>query len=250
MDYDAGEMGIWGKIIGGTAGFALGGPLGALVGALAGHAVDRFGAEMSGEVRGQDKETAFTIAVIALSAKMAKADGTVTRDEIDVFKQIFRVPPDEIKNVGRIFDLAKKDARGFEPYARQVAKMFAHNPAVLEELLDSLFYIAKADKVIHPAELEYLREVARIFGFGEATFARIRETHMGRDAADPYTVLGVSQEASDAEVRRAYLGLIRENHPDTLVAQGMPEDFIQLANDRMAAINAAYDRVREQRGIK
>lgn len=243
-------MAIWGKIIGGTAGFALGGPLGALVGALAGHAVDRFGAEMSGEVHGQAKETAFTIAIIALSAKMAKADGTVTRDEIDVFKQIFRVPPDEIKNVGRIFDLAKRNARGFEPYARQVGKMFTNNPAVLEELLDSLFHIAKADMVVHPAELEYLREVARIFGLGEATFARIRETHIGRDAADPYTILGVSHDASDDEVRAAYLGLIRENHPDKLVAQGMPEDFIQLANDRMASINTAYDRIQEQRGIK
>ena len=243
-------MAIWGKIIGGTAGFALGGPLGALVGALAGHAVDRMGAGSGEDAQRATKETAFTIAVIALSAKMAKADGTVTRDEIDVFKQLFRVPPDEIKNVGRVFDLAKRDSRGFQPYARQIGKMFADNPSVLEELLDSLFHIAKADKVVHPAELEFLKEVARIFGFDDATFARIREAHMGRDAADPYTILGVRHDAEDDEVRDAYRRLIRENHPDTLIAQGMPEDFVQIATDKMAAINAAYDRIREQRGLK
>ena len=243
-------MAIWGKIIGGTAGFALGGPLGALVGALAGHAVDRMGAGTGEDAQRATKETAFTIAVIALSAKMAKADGTVTRDEIDVFKQLFRVPPDEIKNVGRVFDLAKRDSRGFQPYARQIGKMFADNPSVLEELLDSLFHIAKADKVVHPDELEFLKEVARIFGFDDATFARIREAHMGRDAADPYTILGVRHDAEDDEVRDAYRRLIRENHPDTLIAQGMPEDFVQIATDKMAAINAAYDRIREQRGLK
>lgn len=243
-------MAIWGKIIGGTAGFALGGPLGALVGALAGHAVDRIGAGTGEDAQRATKETAFTIAVIALSAKMAKADGTVTRDEVDVFKQLFRVPPDEIKNVGRVFDLAKRDSRGFQPYARQIGKMFADNPSVLEELLDSLFHIAKADKVVHPAELEFLQEVARIFGFDEATFARIRESHMGRDAGDPYTILGVRHDAGDGEVRDAYRRLIRENHPDTLIAQGMPEDFVQIATDKMATINAAYDRIREQRGLK
>ena len=243
-------MAIWGKIIGGTAGFALGGPLGALVGALAGHAVDRIGAGTSEESQRATKETAFTIAVIALSAKMAKADGTVTRDEIDVFKQLFRVPPDEIKNVGRVFDLAKRDSRGFQPYAKQIGKMFADNPSVLEELLDSLFHIAKADKVVHPAELEFLKEVAQIFGFDDATFARIREAHMGRDAADPYTILGVRHDAADDEIREAYRRLIRENHPDRLIAQGMPEDFVQVATDKMATINAAYDRIQDERGMK
>lgn len=243
-------MGIWGKIIGGTAGFALGGPLGALVGALAGHAVDRMGDAATEDAKDQTKETAFTIAVIALSAKMAKADGAVTRDEVNVFKHLFQVPPDEIRNVGRVFDLAKRDSRGFEPYARQIAKMFENNPAVLEELLDALFHIAKADNVVHPAELAFLESVSRIFGFDEATFARLREAHMGRDAADPYTILGVSHDVSDLEVREAYRRLIRENHPDRLVAQGLPEDFVRIATDRMAAINAAYDQVRQQRGMR
>lgn len=240
--------GIWGKIIGGVGGFALGGPLGALVGAVAGHAVDRLRSD-DGE-GDQARQTAFTVAVIALSAKMAKADGQVTRDEIDAFREVFHVPPAEVKNVGRIFDLARKDARGFEPYARQVARMFASNPAVLEELLDALFHIAKADKVMHPSELDYLKSVAGIFNFSENEFERIRAGHLGADAADPYTVLGVSHNADEAEIHAAWRKLIRENHPDSLIAQGMPQDFIDVANDKMAAINGAWDAVQRQRGFK
>ena len=240
--------GIWGKIIGGVGGFALGGPLGALVGAVAGHAVDRLRSD-DGE-GDQARQTAFTVAVIALSAKMAKADGQVTRDEIDAFREVFHVPPAEAKNVGRIFDLARKDARGFEPYARQVARMFASNSAVLEELLDALFHIAKADKVMHLSELDYLKSVAEIFNFSENEFERIRAGHLGADAADPYTVLGVSHNADEAEIHAAWRKLIRENHPDSLIAQGMPQDFIDVANDKMAAINGAWDAVQRQRGFK
>jgi DnaJ like chaperone protein len=242
--------GIWGKIIGGAAGFAIGGPLGALVGAVAGHAYDHMRSGREEDGSDQTRETAFTIAVIALSAKMAKADGQVTRDEVDVFKRIFQIPPDEMTNVGRVFDLARKSASGFEPYARQVARMFKSNPAVLEELLDALFMIARADQVMHPAEISFLREVASIFGFDDAAFERIRAGHAGSDAANPYAVLGVSSDAPDEEVRAAWRKLIRENHPDTLIAQGMPEDFIAVATEKMAVINASWDQIREQRGLK
>ncbi len=243
--------GIWGKIIGGAAGFALGGPLGALGGAVAGHAVDRMRAAPEDPGRqSAAREIAFTTAVIALCAKMAKADGQVTRDEIEAFRRIFHVPPEEIGNVGRVFDLARKDARGFEPYARQVAGMFAANPAVLEELLDALFYIAKADGVIHPAELDYLRRVAEIFRFDETTFRRLHASHEGEGKPDPYAVLGVDHDADDETVRAAWLRLTRENHPDRLTAQGMPEDFVRIATERMAGINAAWDAIRKQRGIR
>ena len=243
--------GIWGKIIGAAAGLALGGPIGALIGGVAGHAVDRMrAAQEDGDGRAGTREIAFTIAVIALCAKMAKADGTVTRDEVAAFRRIFQVPPEEMKNVGRVFDQARKDARGFEPYARQVASMFAANPAVLEELLDALFYIANADGVLHPAELDYLGRVARIFGLDETTFGRIRANHESDRKTDPYAVLGADRDADDAAVRAAWLKLTRENHPDRLTAQGMPEDFVQIATERMAAINAAWDTIRKERGIR
>jgi DnaJ like chaperone protein len=249
-------MSIWGKLIGGAAGFAMGGPLGALIGGLAGHVYDKARgtdpAVIGGDGNGPDptKQIGFTIAVIALSAKLAKADGVVTKDEIAAFRQIFNVPPDEVKNVARVFDLARKSADGFEPYARQVAGMFDGNPAVLEKLLGCLFHIAKADGRVSDEEAAYIAKVGQIFGFSEGEFARIRAEQLGPDAADPYTVLGVSPDASDSEVRSAWRTLVRENHPDRLIAQGMPEEFIAVANDKLATINAAWDRVSQMRGLK
>lgn len=239
-------MAIIGKIIGGAAGFAVGGPLGALIGAVAGHAVDRL-RDSGGGGEDASRQTAFTVAVIVLSAKMAKADGRVTPDEVAAFRQILDIPEEELRNVGRVFDAARRDARGYEPYAEQVARMFADRPAVLEELLDALFHIAKADRVIHPKEEEFLRQVAGIFGFGDAEFARIRASHIGADSADPYAVLGVPPDADDREIRAAWRKLIKENHPDRLIAQGMPQDFIDVATAKMAAINAAYEEIRQQR---
>jgi DnaJ like chaperone protein len=240
-------MTIWGKIIGGAAGFALGGPLGALVGAVAGHAIDRMSA--AGKPMPEAaKPFAFTVAVVVLAAKMAKADGVVTRDEIAAFRRIFHIPPHELSNVGRLFDQARSDVAGYEPYARQIAAIFGDSPHVLEELLDGLFEIARADNVVHPAELEYLRDVAAIFGFDATAFERIRAGHMGPDKADPYEILGTSRSASDAEIKAAYRRLAREYHPDRLIGEGLPQEFVDLATEKLAAINDAYDRVRRQRG--
>ncbi len=241
-------MSIWGKVIGGVAGFAVGGPLGALLGGFAGHIIDKRAS--SGEGGDGTKQIAFTIGVIALGAKMAKADGIVTPDEVAAFKEVFHVPPEEMANVGRVFDLARRDAHGFEPYARQIAGLFADSPHVLEDLIDGLFHIAKADNVIHPAELEYLQDVAEIFGFDEHEFARIREGHLGPDEADPYQVLGVSREIDDKDLKAAYRKLIREHHPDTLIAQGLPQEFIDIANEKLASINDAYDRIEAERGLR
>jgi DnaJ like chaperone protein len=251
------SMSIWGKVIGGAAGFALGGPLGSLLGVLAGHAADKYVegeapaiAGPGGDVdRAGTRQIAFTIAVIALGAKMAKADGQVDRSEIAAFKEVFQVPQSETANVARVFDLAKRDARGFEPYAKQIGKMFRKDHPVLEELLDGLFHIARADGKIHDAEIAYLAEVARLFGFSEADFARIREANVGPDKADPYTILGVTRAMSNDEIRAGWRKLARDNHPDRLIAQGLPEEFIALANQKLATINAAYDKVAKERGI-
>ena len=241
-------MSIWGKILGGAAGFALGGPLGALIGAAAGHAVDALSQAGAREPSVDNtRSIGFTIAVIVLGAKMAKADGVVTPNEVDAFKQVFHVPPEETQNVSRIFNLARRDSRGFEAYARQVANMFEPRSSVLEELLLCLFHIAKADGRIDPRELAYLRSVADIFGFDDEDFERIRASQGEPDAVDPYRILGVPATAPDEEVRAAYRRLIREHHPDRLIAEGLPQEFIDVATQKMAAINAAYDRIVKQR---
>jgi len=247
---------IWGKVVGGVAGFALGGPLGALLGAAAGHAYDRMsGGKPFERVNGTSPEmarrqVAFTMAVIVLAAKMAKADGTVSRDEIAAFRSLFHIPAEEATEVGRLFDEARREAQGFEPYAEQVAALFADEPAVLEELLAALLHIAQADGGVKPDELAYLRKVAAIFGFDAAAFGTAQARHIPDEKTNPYTVLAVSPGASDQELRQRYRQLIKENHPDTLIAKGMPQEFVDLANEKMAAINAAYDHVARQRGMK
>lgn len=246
------RMSIWGKVIGGGVGFALGGPLGALLGAFAGHAMDKARMDKARIVAPStsDRQVAFTLAVIVLAAKMAKADGRVTQDEVAAFKQVFHIPPEEAKNVGRLFDEARDDAEGYEPYAQQIAAMFAHDSAVLEELLGGLFHIAKADGAVDAAELKFLGRVAAIFGFDDREFERIRAAELGPDEADPYQILGLTRDASDGEIRKAYHRLTRDYHPDTLIAHGLPQEFIDLANEKMAAINAAHDRIQKSHGRK
>lgn len=229
-------------------GFALEGPLGALLGGIAGQAVDKL-RHIAGDSSDGTRQIAFTIGVIALGAKMAKADGQVTRDEVEAFKQVFKISPEDMKSVSRVFNLARKDVAGFESYAGQIADLFEPASQVLEDLLHGLFHVAKADQVVHPAELDYLRKVAEIFGFDEAGFARIRAYHLGPDLADPYTILGLEHDADDATVKRTWRGLIQENHPDRAVARGLPQDFVDLATEKLATINDAYDRIRKQRGF-
>ncbi|MBM86139.1 MAG: molecular chaperone DjlA [Rhodospirillaceae bacterium] len=244
-------MSIWGKIIGGATGLALGGPIGALIGAAAGHAVDKMTATSADSLideQGATRKVAFTIGVIVLSAKMAKADGVVTRDEIAAFREVFHVPPDETRNVGRVWDLARKDVAGFEAYAQQIAKLFNSGSPVLEQLLGSLLHIAKADGVLHENEIKYLERVAEIFGFDQIAFQRLLSVYGATSADDPFSILGVEPTASDGEVKAIYRKLIREYHPDRLVADGMPEEFVKQANDKMAAINAAYDDIVKTRG--
>lgn len=244
-------MSIIGKILGGAAGFAIGGPIAALVGVLAGHAVDSMlkpGADAPAGPDDGTRQIAFTIGVIALGAKMAKADGVVTRAEINAFREIFHVPPEESANVARFFDLAKKDARGFEPYARQIAGLFPDNPEVLEKVLEGLLHIARADGRVGQEELAYLHRVAAIFGLDESRFARAQAA--AGERIDPYVVLGVGRDADEATIKAAWRRLVRENHPDRMIAQGMPEEAIDLATNEVAAINAAYDEISRERGFR
>jgi DnaJ like chaperone protein len=197
----------------------------------------------SSEVR---REAAFAIGVIALSAKMAKADGIVTRSEVDAFCRIFTIPPGEDRNVARLYNLAKQDVAGFDAYARDIARLLEDEPSMLEGVLDGLFDIARADGAVHERELVYLGEVARIFGFDENAFARVRTRHV-IDSVDPYIVLDANRSWTYEQLQQQYRKLVRENHPDRLIAKGVPAEFIRIANDRLAAINAAWDMVERHR---
>lgn len=231
----------YGLIGGAGVGFALGGPLGALLGALAGHALDRLLAPAP-------KPAAFSVAIVALSAKMAKADGVVVEAEVKAFREVFDIPDEELDAVARLFDLAKRDTAGFQSYARQVANLFADEPDTREDLIDALFHVAKADHALHPNELVFLQEVGRILGFEGAAYERIEARHVRRPG-DPYAVLDLDPDASDTEVKAHWRALVTTHHPDKLAARGLPPAAIKLANDRVAALNAAYGEIARQRGL-
>jgi DnaJ like chaperone protein len=237
-------MSFVGRLIAGARELPFGGPLGALLSRTARHLPSWQQGDGQAESDPR-RRIGFTIAVIALSAKMARADGVVTRDEITAFGDVFQVPPGEEEHVRLVFDLARKSTAGFESYARQVGRLFAADQAVLENLLGGLFHIALADGRVFAAEDAYLREVARHFGFDGADYARIRALHVGPDEEpeDPYAILGIRPGASAGAIRAAYHRLVRESHPDFVIAQGLPPECIALATARAARINAAYEQI-------
>jgi DnaJ like chaperone protein len=208
--------------------------------------------EAVGEVQcGPDaNDVEFTAAVVGLGAKLAKADGLVTPDEVQMFARVFRAPPGEEIAVGRVFNLARQTVRGYEGYARRLGKRYADRPCLLEGVLDGLFQIALADGVMTDDELSYLESVSEAFGFSDADFRRIRASHLEPEADDPYAVLGVPHDAGFDTVRSAYRRLMLENHPDALAAsRGAPREFEAVAHAKAAAITGAYARIRAERGF-
>jgi DnaJ like chaperone protein len=192
-----------------------------------------------------EKTTAFAIAVIALSAKMAKADGLVTRDEVTAFREVFHIPREEEKNAARVFNLARQDVAGFEEYATRINTMFAGSDGTLCDLMEGLFHIAMADGEYHPNEDAFLERVARIFGLSEAQFRGLRTRFVPDATPDPYQVLGLSPDASVQEARTAWRAMVRESHPDRMIARGVPPEMVKLAEKRLIAINRAYEEIRE-----
>jgi DnaJ like chaperone protein len=230
-------MSIWGKLAGATADLVRGGRIGALL-----------GGDQEQEEPGEN-QVAFTVGVIALGAKMAKADGVVTLDEVNAFKEVFKIPAGEMKNVAQIFNLAKQDATGYEVYADQLAAMLKGNRKLLEDVLEGLFHIAKADKVLHPREVEFLGQVAKRFGINETVFGYIKARHAIVTKRSPYDVLGVTPSIGNDELKTHYRKLVAENHPDKLMARGLPKEFLAIVTEKVATINGAYGEIAKERGI-
>ena len=190
-----------------------------------------------------ERTIGFTIAVIALGAKMAKADGLVTRDEVTAFRQVFHIPASETQNAARVFDLARKDVAGFDLYAARIRDMFGAGHQALVDLLEGLFYIAVADGSYHPNENVFLEEVARIFGIQSRDFVNMRARFVPHENPDPYCVLGVDPTADAETVRRVWRALVREYHPDRMIARGVPEEAMKLAEKRLIQANLAYEEI-------
>jgi len=242
-------MSIWGKIIGGTTGFALGGPLGAIIGMMIGGSFDRSARKFSSsnQISQQQKQNVFALCIIVLSAKIAKADGQVTKEEIYTFKEKFNIQAEEMSEVSKIFNEAKKSSFGFKNIADQVGNLFSDNKVLLEQLLNNLFYIAEADGVTSINEVEVLRSISQSFHFNETDFQRIFHSRLNNKESDPYKILGVTREDSDNNIRKKWIELSKEHHPDYLIAKGMPKEFIKEANKELSSINLAYDKIKELR---
>ena len=242
-------MSIWGKLLGGAAGFAIGGPIGAILGVMAGSAFDRKKQRSFNysQISQEQKQQIFTISFIVLSAKLAKSDGQVTDDEIYAFKEKFNIPKTELNKVGKIFNEAKKDVYGYKQIADQVGLVFSDNKLLLEEMLNNLFFIAASDGQISVNEIDLLRSISKSFSFNEKTFQRIFQINLKESASDPYKILTVSRDDSDQKIRKKWIELNKEHHPDNLIAKGMPNEFIEQSNKELAAINLAYDKIKEIR---
>lgn len=190
-----------------------------------------------------ERSVAFAIAVIALGAKMAKADGQVTRDEVTAFREVFQIARDDEAGAARVFDMARTDVAGYQDYARKVSRMFADDSTTLCDLMEGLFHIAMADGFYHPNENEFLEEVSRIFGQTEAQFLALRARFVPDAPNDPYTVLGVARDMPLPEIRKVWRQLVRETHPDAMMARGVPEEAVRLAEKKMIDINRAWDEI-------
>lgn len=235
-------MSIWGKLA--AADLLVAGPIAALFGGRV--APDNRGKRQD---RLEENDVAFTVGVIVLGAKMAKADGVVTTDEVSAFKDAFKVSNAEMKQAARVFNLAKRDVTGYEACAEQLVIMFKGNRKLLGDVLDGLFHIAKADEALHPEEEQFLAQVAKRFCFTDTEFSSIRARHIVAAERNPYEVLGLEPSVSNEELKSHYRALVADNQPDRLIARGVPQEFVTIAIEKIASINEAYGAIVKQRQI-
>ena len=250
-------MSIWGKIIGGAAGMALGGPIGAILGIAAGHGVDkarRFdNFQSNNKFSNEQKEQIFATSVIALAAKLAKADGNISKSEILIFKKIFEFPKEDEKAISRIFNSAKENIDDYKEIAKQVFDVFKYDKSLLLELLNSLFLIAYADEELHSKEKSMLLEISKIFNFSKDEFDSILNIHDSKNFNKSYSIdksykiLGVNKNISIEQISARYKELVKQYHPDRLQGMGLPKEFIELANQKLTAINKAYNEIKNEK---
>ena len=237
-------MSIWGSLIGGMVGFSLGGPFGMLLGSLLGGKISRAraGAGFSSAAQGQK---IFALSLIVLSAKLSKADGQVSKEELIAVKDKLKIPDNELDQVGKIFNQAKIESAGYEPYAKQIAQFYDGNINVLEEVINILFYIAEADGKVSSSELEMIENISKIFGLSENQYLGIKESRKGSDKLNPYIVLESKPDDDLSTIRKRYLNLSKQHHPDLLLNKGVPEEVINESKNKMRAINSAWDQVQK-----
>ena len=238
-------MSIWGSLIGGMVGFSLGGPFGMLLGSLIGGKISRARSTGAGFRSFGQPQQIFALSLIVLSAKLSKADGQVSKEELIAVKDKLKIPENEIEQVGKIFNKAKQESTGYEPYAKQIAQIYQGNLNVLDEVINILFYIAEADGNVSQSELRMIEHIAQIFGLSQSQFNSIQESRKSSDKLNPYIVLGSNPEEDLSSIRKKYIQLSKENHPDLLISKGVPSEVIEESKKKMRAINSAWDQIQK-----
>lgn len=236
-------MSIWGSLIGGMIGFSLGGPFGMLLGSLIGGKISRAKGSFNNSFA--QPQQVFALSLIVLSAKLSKADGQVSKEELIAVKDKLKIPDNELDQVGKIFNKAKEESTGYQPYAEQIAQIYKNNLNVLEEVINILFYIAEADGNISDAELNMIEDISRIFGLNQTQFNSLKESRKSSDKLNPYVVLESTPEDNIADIRKKYIKLSKEHHPDLLLSKGVPEEVIDESKKKMRAINSAWDQIQK-----
>ena len=237
-------MSIWGSLLGGVIGFSFGGPFGALLGSFLGGKISKLN---SSKIIGnqQNSQEVFALSLIILSAKLSKADGHVSKEELIAVKDKLQIPDSEIDQVAKIFNKAKDESTGYEPYAKQIAEIFRGNLNILEEVINILFYIAEADGHVSSDEETMIANIAYIFGLSQKQYQSIKESRKTSDKLNPYIVLE-SQPTDDLKtIRKNYIKLSKEHHPDLLISKGVPVEVINESKNKMRSINAAWDQVQK-----
>ena len=237
-------MAIWGSLIGGMIGLSLGGPFGMLLGSLIGGKISRAKSRSDLGAFAQPQQI-FALSLIVLSAKLSKADGQVSKEELIAVKDKLRIPDNELDQVGKIFNKAKEESTGYEQYAQQIAQIYKGNINVLEEVINILFYIAEADGNISGSELQMIEHIAQIFGLSEIQFNSIKESRKSSDKLNPYVVLESKPDDEIDIIRKRYLKLSKEHHPDLLMSKGVPQEVINESKAKMRAINSAWDQIQK-----
>ena len=240
-------MSIWGSLIGGMIGLSLGGPFGMLLGSVIGGKISRARSSTGNFAAFAQPQQVFALSLIVLSAKLSKADGQVSKEELIAVKDKLKIPESEIDNVGKIFNKAKEESSGYEPYAQQIAQIYKNNLNVLEEVINVLFYIAEADGNTSQSELSMIQHIAQIFGVSQPQFNSIRESRKSSDKLNPYIVLESKPEENLQTIRKKYLKLSKEHHPDLLISKGVPQEVIAESKKKMRSINAAWDQIQKLR---
>ena len=237
-------MAIWGSLIGGMIGLSLGGPFGMLLGSLIGGKISRAKSRAGFGSFAQPQQI-FALSLIVLSAKLSKADGQVSKEELIAVKDKLRIPENELDQVGKIFNKAKEESAGYESYAKQIAQIYRGNINVLEEVINILFYIAEADGNVSESEHKMIEHIAQIFGLTEIQFNSIKESRKSSDKLNPYIVLESNPDDTIEIIRKRYLKLSKEHHPDLLMSKGVPQEVIDESKAKMRAINSAWDQVQK-----